>query len=121
MLFTKRPTSFAENFSAVPVARVKEIIDLNKSGQKPDALLSEKEVVRVEKTPDYENVVGQDSLTRFDKSRNKKKKRKPDNRNRSSAAPEGQNRPNPNPNSNSSPNRNRQGPPSNQNRNRNAQ
>ncbi len=107
------------NFIAVPVARVKEIIDLNKSGQKPDALLSEKEVVRVEKTPDYENVVGQDSLTRFDKSRNKKKKRKPDNRNRAAAAPEGQNRPNPNPNSN--PNRNRQGPPPNQNRNRNAQ
>ena len=109
------------NFIAVPVARVKEIIDLNKSGQKPDALLSEKEVVRVEKTPDYENVVGQDSLTRFDKSRNKKKKRKPDNRNRAAAAPEGQNRPNPNPNSNSNPNRNRQGPPPNQNRNRNAQ
>lgn len=107
------------NFIAVPVARVKEIIDLNKSGQKPDALLSEKEVVRVEKTPDYENVVGQDSLTRFDKSRNKKKKRKPDNRNRAAAAPEGQNRPNPNPNSNSNPNR--QGPPPNQNRNRNAQ
>ena len=105
------------NFIAVPVARVKEIIDLNKSGQKPDALLSEKEVVRVEKTPDYENVVGQDSLTRFDKSRNKKKKRKPDNRNRAAAAPEGQNRPNPN----SNPNRNRQGPPPNQNRNRNAQ
>ena len=109
------------NFIAVPVARVKEIIDLNKSGQKPDALLSEKEVVRVEKTPDYENVVGQDSLTRFDKSRNKKKKRKPDNRNRAAAAPEGQNRPNPNPNSNSNPNRNRQAPPPNQNRNRNAQ
>jgi cell fate regulator YaaT (PSP1 superfamily) len=106
------------NFIAVPVARVKEIIELNKSGQKPDALLSEKEIVRVEKTPDYENVVGQDSLTRFDKSRNKKKKRKPDNRNRAAAAPEGQNRPNPAPNSN--PNRNRQGPP-NQNRNRNAQ
>ena len=109
------------NFIAVPVARVKEIIDLNKSGQKPDALLSEKEVVRVEKTPDYENVVGQDSLTRFDKSRNKKKKRKPDNRNRAAAAPEGQNRPNPNPNSNSNPNRNRQAPPPNQTRNRNAQ
>ena len=108
------------NFIAVPVARVKEIIELNKSGQKPDALLSEKEVVHIEKTPDYENVVGQDSLTRFDKSRNKKKKRKPDNRNRSSAAPEGQNRSNQNPNSNSNPNRNRQGPQPNQNRNRNA-
>lgn len=103
------------NFIAVPVARVKEIVELNKTGQKPDALLSEKEIVRVEKTPDYENVVGQDSLTRFDKSRNKKKKRKPDNRNRQSASPEGQSRPTQN------PNRNSQGQQPNPNRNRNAQ
>lgn len=68
------------NFIALPVQRVKEIIALNKDGQKPDALLSEKEKVRVEKTPDYENVVGQDSLTRFDNQRRKKKKKKPGNR-----------------------------------------
>jgi cell fate regulator YaaT (PSP1 superfamily) len=68
------------NFIALPVQRVKEIIALNKEGQKPEALLSEKEKVRVEKTPDYENVVGQDSLTRFDNQRRKKKKKKPGNR-----------------------------------------
>jgi cell fate regulator YaaT (PSP1 superfamily) len=68
------------NFIALPVQRVKEIIALNKEGNKPDALLSEKEKIRVEKTPDYENVVGQDSLTRFDNQRRKKKKKKPGNR-----------------------------------------
>jgi cell fate regulator YaaT (PSP1 superfamily) len=95
------------NFLAVPVSRVKEIVAMNTNGQKPDALLSAKEVVVVEKTPDYENVVGQDSLTRFDKSRNKKKKRKPDNRMRPSGNRENVNPRNPNPNRPERPNPNR--------------
>ncbi len=95
------------NFLAVPVSRVKEIVAMNTNGQKPDALLSAKEVVVVEKTPDYENVVGQDSLTRFDKSRNKKKKRKPDNRMRPSGNRENVNQRNPNPNRPERPNPNR--------------
>ena len=95
------------NFLAVPVSRVKEIVAMNTNGQKPDALLSAKEVVVVEKTPDYENVVGQDSLTRFDKSRNKKKKRKPDNRMRPSDNRENVNPRNPNPNRPDRPNPNR--------------
>jgi cell fate regulator YaaT (PSP1 superfamily) len=95
------------NFLAVPVSRVKEIVAMNTNGQKPDALLSAKEVVVVEKTPDYENVVGQDSLTRFDKSRNKKKKRKPDNRMRPSGNRENVNPRNPNPNRPDRPNPNR--------------
>ena len=95
------------NFLAVPVSRVKEIVAMNTNGQKPDALLSAKEVVVVEKTPDYENVVGQDSLTRFDKSRNKKKKRKPDNRMRPSGNSENVNQRNPNPNRPERPNPNR--------------
>jgi len=64
------------NFIGVPVARVKQIIELNKKGEKPEALLSEKEKAPVVKTPDYENVVGQDSLTRFDQKKKKKKKKK---------------------------------------------
>jgi len=95
------------NFLAVPVSRVKEIVAMNTNGQKPDALLSAKEVVVVEKTPDYENVVGQDSLTRFDKLRNKKKKRKPDNRMRPTGNRENVNPRNPNPNRPDRPNPNR--------------
>jgi cell fate regulator YaaT (PSP1 superfamily) len=68
-------------FIAVPVARVKEIIAMNKEGQKPDTLVIFKEPLFVQKEPDFENVVGQDSLTRFDKKKgprnNNKKKRKP--------------------------------------------
>lgn len=64
------------NFIGVPVARVKQIIELNKKGEKPEALLTEKEKAPVVKTPDYENVVGQDSLTRFDQKKKKKKKKK---------------------------------------------
>ena len=69
------------NFIAIPVERVKYIMKLNEKGEKPDALLSEREKTILVKQPDYENVVGQDSLTRFDQKKNKKKKkRKPNNR-----------------------------------------
>lgn len=68
----------AENWIPIPVDRVKELVALNKSGQKVQELV----VVEEEETTatkvvnfDYENVVGQDSLTRLD-DRNKKKRRK---------------------------------------------
>jgi len=57
------------------VDRVKEIIALNKKGKKPSDLEDFMEIEAVVAEPDYTNVVGQDSLTRFDKH-NKKKKRK---------------------------------------------
>jgi cell fate regulator YaaT (PSP1 superfamily) len=68
------------NFIPVPIERVKHIIALNKAGEKPDALINLKDQVVEAKQPDYENVVGQDSLTRFDqakRSKNKKKKKRP--------------------------------------------
>jgi cell fate regulator YaaT (PSP1 superfamily) len=64
------------NFIAVPISRVKLIMELNKNGEKPDVLLSEKEIPKVVKELDYDNVVGQDSLTRFDSEKRKKKKKK---------------------------------------------
>ena len=67
------------NFIAVPVDRVKLILEMNKKSEKPEALLSEKETPKVIKTHDYENVVGQDSLTRFDATKNKNKKKKKNN------------------------------------------
>ena len=57
---------------AVPLDRVKEVIELNKEDNKPGFLYKEQIVVKNE--PTYENVVGQDELTRFD---NKQKKKKP--------------------------------------------
>jgi len=66
----------AEDWIPLKVSRVKEIMAMNKSGQKPVNLKEEAVELTpaafVEKSPDYENVVGQDSLTRLDdKSRNK--------------------------------------------------
>ncbi|HIP32803.1 MAG TPA: hypothetical protein EYG86_08585 [Crocinitomicaceae bacterium] len=54
--------------------RVREIIRLNKDGEKPFDLAAFIEKVEVAK-PDYTNVVGQDELSRFDKLFKKKKKR----------------------------------------------
>ncbi len=65
------------NISPVPVERVKEIIQLNKEGKEPEILIENVEILNNEKTLDYNNVVGQESLTRFDiKTINKKKRNK---------------------------------------------
>lgn len=69
-------TDDPSNFIAVPVSRVKQIMEMNLAGEKPDVLLSEKELPKFVKQLDYENVVGQDSLTRFDSDKRKKKKKK---------------------------------------------
>lgn len=64
------------NTMPVPVDRVKEILEMNKKGQKPDFLVKDTSAI-VAKEPSFDNVVGQESLTRFDgKSRRKKKSKK---------------------------------------------
>ncbi len=72
------------NWVALPVDRVKELIALNKSGSKiPDLEDNQVKVNPVKKALDYENVVGQDSLTRMDdKNKKKKFKQKPKNKNK---------------------------------------
>ncbi|MCE3277826.1 MAG: hypothetical protein K0S44_17 [Bacteroidetes bacterium] len=75
-----------DNFIQLSVDRVKEVMAMNKEGNKPMDLLVHVEKKVIEKTPDYENVVGQDSLTRFDKTKTKKFKSKNNNRKR---GPEG--------------------------------
>jgi cell fate regulator YaaT (PSP1 superfamily) len=77
------------NFIPVPIDRVKEIIELNAKNEIPAELTTFKDVVIVEKKLDYENVVGQDSITRFDNAKKKKKsgnhKRKNNNNRRANA------------------------------------
>lgn len=65
-----------DNFIQLTVDRVKEVMEMNKEGNKPADLLVHVEKKMIEKKPDYENVVGQDSLTRFDKNKNQKFKNK---------------------------------------------
>ena len=57
---------------ALTPERVKEIIELNVSGKKPKELAEFVTPIAV-KEPDYSNVVGQDSLNRFENSFKKKK------------------------------------------------
>lgn len=112
-----------DNFIPLPVDRVKEIIEMNKNSTKPaDLLVKMAPKEYVEKTPDYENVVGQDSLTRFDKSKKSKNKNKKkgggNNQNKPGGNPNqnkqtsGQNQNKPNPNQNK-PNPNNQNKPNN--------
>jgi cell fate regulator YaaT (PSP1 superfamily) len=76
-----------EDWIPLKVDRVKEIMAMNKKGQKPSNLKDEAvelaTTVVIEKVHDYENVVGQDSLTRLDDKRNKNNR---NNRNKPAAA-----------------------------------
>jgi cell fate regulator YaaT (PSP1 superfamily) len=68
-----------ENWIPLSTTKVRELCKLNEEGLKPDDLGQIEVVEKVEKVVsfDYENVVGQDSLTRLDeKSKKRKKPRK---------------------------------------------
>jgi cell fate regulator YaaT (PSP1 superfamily) len=77
-------TSEPDVFIPLSIARTKEIFKLNSENIKPADLLEPKqykELGVVVKQPDYENVVGQDSLTRFDhKKKNNNNRNKNNNR-----------------------------------------
>ena len=67
--------SFAANLVTVPASRVFDVIAMNKKGIKPIALDTD-EVVKPPKR-DALDILGQDSLTRFDSPSKPKKKRRP--------------------------------------------
>ncbi|NDV45920.1 hypothetical protein D0T49_02520 [Paludibacter sp. 221] len=92
--YSTSPT-FGANLITISAERAKEIIAMNKKGRKPESLTDPKEEKASKATPvDYENVVGQDSLTRFDND--KKKRNKPRNKrnNRNQRNPKNPNNPN---------------------------
>ncbi len=64
----------ATNMIPVTIDRVKKFIELNNNNQKIESL-SELQHINIENI-DYQNAVGQESLTRFDERRKKKKKRR---------------------------------------------
>lgn len=76
-------------FEEISVERAKEIIELNRRGVKPESLNVSDDEISTERVFDYENVVGQESLTRFDKSKKKKK-----NKNKAKGGATGQNQQN---------------------------
>lgn len=68
----------AESWIPIDIAKVKELAQMNKEGNKPDGLDYTPQNVEAKKPTilDYENVVGQDSLTRLDDKNRRKKKKK---------------------------------------------
>ena len=87
-----------EDWIPLKVDRVKEIMAMNKKGEKPSNLKDEavelKTTAIVEKVHDYENVVGQDSLTRLDdKSRNRNNNNRNRNNNNNNRSDKNRNQP----------------------------
>ena len=66
--------NYAVNLTPLPVDRVKEVIEINKTGKKVNSLIV-KETTDFN-LPDFDNIVGQDSLTRFDKPKKKRPAKK---------------------------------------------
>ncbi len=64
---------FLANEATITARRAFEIINMNKRGEKPAKLIDENAAVEA---PSSKDLVEQESLTRFDKSKNKKKKTK---------------------------------------------
>ena len=76
MSFSTQPGSMA-GLVTLSVGRVKEIARLNAEGKKPEKITSDTVYTTTEEEPTYVNVIGEDSITRFDKAkRNKKRKNK---------------------------------------------
>ena len=76
MYFSYEKGSLAKTYP-LPASEVREIIMMNRNGQKPETLLPDAEPV----APEFVTAVGDDSISRFDEAR-KKKRKKNNNRNR---------------------------------------
>lgn len=79
--------SSAENWIPVPVSQVNEILERNKRGERPPDLREPDPEPVVQKVTGYDNVVGQDSLTRLDEKNKPKRKKKRPNKNRRNRPP----------------------------------
>lgn len=74
--------NMAANLVTISVERAKEILAANRRGEKVESLLDKTALPPNEPVVDYQNVVGQDSLTRFDRSKNRRNNRNSKNNNR---------------------------------------
>ncbi len=73
MSFSTEPHSLV-GMKTISVRRVREIMRLNAEGRKPDQLLSENALNNMVEEPEFVNVIGEDSISRFDNKRRKKKR-----------------------------------------------
>ena len=70
----------AANLRTLTPEQAKEVIAMNERGEKPYTLGGKETAVEEVSGFDYENVVGQDDLTRFDKKRQQNRPQRPDKR-----------------------------------------
>ncbi|MGH2623362.1 MAG: hypothetical protein ACRDE7_06835, partial [Sphingobacterium sp.] len=79
----------AESWVPLPVDKVREFAEINASGKKVADLVSpQQDDTTKEVVPDYENVVGQDSLTRLDEQNRRRRKKKPKKNNTNAGKPQ---------------------------------
>ena len=69
------------NLQIISIKQAKNIIEMNRRGEKPASLGGKQSSIEAVEI-DYQNVVGQDDLTRFDKKKNQKSKSGNNNRRR---------------------------------------
>lgn len=79
--------SMPANLVTIPADRAFEVISMNKCGEKPEKLAAEGSEKPKERK-EFVEIVGQDSLTRFDKAKKKKKKKKPQGEQKEGAKPD---------------------------------
>lgn len=76
------------NWHIITTAQAKEIIELNKKKEKVASLEEYATDLVIDTKTEFENVVGQDSLTRFDRPKGNKKRRNNKNKNRNNNKPQ---------------------------------
>ncbi len=87
MLYTMEVNNL-KTYITLPIERVKEIQAMNKAGEQPEKLLIVDETLITENLG-YKNVIGEESLTRFDNLKSKKQKpRRKKNNNRKKRNPQ---------------------------------
>ena len=65
----------AANLETITAARAKQIIEMNRKGEKPLTLEDEEDTSRQQKPEGPVDLLAGDSITRFDKAKKKKKKK----------------------------------------------
>ena len=71
MSFSSSPNALT-NIITLPIERVREIIAMNRRGRKVDTLAGER-AEPTETEPSFVNVIGEESITRFDKTRKRRR------------------------------------------------
>ena len=74
MTFSSSKETLA-NLTVLPVARVKEIMELNRAGKKVDRLQHADDLPEAPEEPTYRSGSDEDSITRFDKTKRRKRGR----------------------------------------------